>query len=165
MESKIGKTAKFGATASVRAAEMIVKMAQGKARVAVEQVKRVRKKVKAAKKDFKLVKKMARQAKKSLKTAQSALNIARTQIVKEGSRKKEPVSASTRPAGVRPQSKAETTHSGRKRSLRKVTNREDAPHPQPVCAQPPERVPPVPAADVHVRVAPSPASEPNEARP
>lgn len=80
MVTKTGKAAGPGTTAAMRAAEMMVQMARGKARVAAEQVKRMRKKVKAAKKDLKQVKKVARQAKKSLKAAQSTFEIAKTKV-------------------------------------------------------------------------------------
>ena len=80
MVTKTGKAAGPGTTAAMRAAEMMVQMARGKARAAAEQVKRMRKKVKAAKKDLKQVKKVARQAKKSLKAAQATFEIAKTNV-------------------------------------------------------------------------------------
>ncbi len=85
MVAKIETTAE-PKTAEKRAAEMILRMAQGKARAAAEQVKRMRKKVKAAKKDLKQVKKVARQAKKSLKAARSTFEIAKTNVENKGNR-------------------------------------------------------------------------------
>jgi hypothetical protein len=165
MESKRRKAAEIGASASIRAAEMIVQMARGKARAAAAQVKRMRKQVKAAKQDFKRVKKVARQAKKSLKTAQTALSIAKTQIAKEVVRKAEPGPASTRPAVVRPRRQSATSRPRRKLPTRQETDREGATGSPAVCAQPTEFFPPGPAAATNVPAAISTASEPNAARP
>lgn len=105
MESKIRKEAGTGTTAALRAAEMVVQMAQGKARTAAEQVQRMRQKAKAAKKALKQAKKSARRTKKSLKAAQTALEVAQTKLVKEEVRKPEPASPAIRPAIVRPRKK------------------------------------------------------------
>ena len=90
---------KLGTT--LRAAEMIVKMARGKLRVAAVQVKQMRQKFKAAKKDFKQAKKNARQAKRELATAQAAFEETGAQAKKsQVARRTATAKANNKPAEV-----------------------------------------------------------------
>ena len=107
MESKIGKAAGIGTTASMRAGEMMVQMAQSKARAAAAQVKLMRQKAKAFKKALKKAKKAARQARKALKATQSAFEISKTKTKSGNKEVREPKATSTaaRLATVRPRRK------------------------------------------------------------